>query len=176
MFHLQQSGELAAYSDVDRECDKATRRSVSAGVIMRGGRCLKVWTKKQRVVSLSTAESELCTPRSNAERGRRTWALYVVDHTSWMPRRPFAWSTAEELGKAELVDMRELMDTRSLQVKNVSTRRKSGANANPAESRRLDDETTTVRTEEWSSLVKFMGYEFVCSAPEARRVTLYEDW
>ena len=33
--------------------------SVSAGVIMRGGHCLKVWTKKQQVMSLSTAESEL---------------------------------------------------------------------------------------------------------------------
>ena len=39
--------------------DKATRRSVSARVIMRGGLCLKVWTKKPQVVSLSTAESEL---------------------------------------------------------------------------------------------------------------------
>ena len=29
------------------------------GVIMRGGHCLKVWTKKQLVVSLSSAESEL---------------------------------------------------------------------------------------------------------------------
>ena len=37
-----------------------TRRLVSAGVIMRGGHCLKVWTKKQTIgVSLSTAESEL---------------------------------------------------------------------------------------------------------------------
>ena len=26
---------------------------------MRGGHCLKVWTKKQQVVSLSSAESEL---------------------------------------------------------------------------------------------------------------------
>ena len=39
--------------------EKATRRSVSAGLIMRGGHCLKVWIKKQQVVSLSTAESEL---------------------------------------------------------------------------------------------------------------------
>ena len=32
---------------------------MSAGVIMRGGHCLKVWTQKQQVVSLSSAESEL---------------------------------------------------------------------------------------------------------------------
>ena len=57
--HWQQSGELEAYSDADRGGDKVTRRSVPAGVIMRGGQCLKLWTKKQQVVSLSTAESEL---------------------------------------------------------------------------------------------------------------------
>ena len=51
--------ELQAYSEADWGGDKVTRRSVSAGVIMRGGHCLKVWTTKQQVVSLSTAESEL---------------------------------------------------------------------------------------------------------------------
>ena len=35
-----------------------TRRSLSAGVIRRGGHCLNVWTKKLQVVSLSTAENE----------------------------------------------------------------------------------------------------------------------
>ena len=32
---------------------------MSAGVIMRGGHCLEVWTKKQQVISLSSAEREL---------------------------------------------------------------------------------------------------------------------
>ena len=58
-FRWQQSGELEAYSDVGWGGVKATRRSVSAGVIMRGEHCLKVWTKKPQVVSLSSAESEL---------------------------------------------------------------------------------------------------------------------
>ena len=58
-FRLQQSGELDVYSDADWGGDKATRRSVSAGFIMRGGHCLKTWTKKQQVVSLSSAESQL---------------------------------------------------------------------------------------------------------------------
>ena len=52
-------GELEAYSDADWSGDRTTRQSVSAGVIMRDGHCLKVWTKKQQAVSLSTAESEL---------------------------------------------------------------------------------------------------------------------
>ena len=36
-FRWQQSGELEAYSDADWGGDKATRRSVSGGVIMSGG-------------------------------------------------------------------------------------------------------------------------------------------
>ena len=43
-FRLQHSGELEAHSDADWGGDKATRRSVSTGVIMRGAHCLKVWT------------------------------------------------------------------------------------------------------------------------------------
>ena len=38
--------------------DRDTRRSVSAGVITRRDHCLKVWTKKQQVVALPSAESE----------------------------------------------------------------------------------------------------------------------
>ena len=68
-FGWQQSGELEAYSDADWRGDRATRRSVSAGVIMRGGRCLKVWTKKQQVVSLSSAESELYAAVKTASEG-----------------------------------------------------------------------------------------------------------
>ena len=51
-FRWQQSGELEAYSDADWGGDRGTRRSVSAGVIMRGGHCFKEWTKEQQVVSL----------------------------------------------------------------------------------------------------------------------------
>ena len=36
---------------------------------MRGGHCLKVWTKKQQVVSLSTAESELYVAIKTASEG-----------------------------------------------------------------------------------------------------------
>ena len=64
-FRWQQSGELEAYSDADWGGDKATRRSV-----MRGGHCLKVWTTtKQRVASLSTAESELYAAVRTASEG-----------------------------------------------------------------------------------------------------------
>ena len=57
-----------------------SRGSVSAGVIMRGGHCLKVWTKKQHVVSLSTAESELyAAVKTKAEvlGWQRTWGYHA---------------------------------------------------------------------------------------------------
>ena len=68
-FRWQQRGELEAYSHTDWGGDKAIRRSVSARVIMRGGHCLKVWTKKQQVVSLSSAESELYAAVKTASEG-----------------------------------------------------------------------------------------------------------
>ena len=68
-FGWQQSGDLKAYSDADWGGDRATRRPVSAGVIMRGSRCLKVWTKKQQVVALSSAESELDAAVKTASEG-----------------------------------------------------------------------------------------------------------
>ena len=78
-FLWQQSGELEAFSDAGWGGDRATRRLVSAGVIMWGSRCLKVWTKKQQVVALSSAESELFAAVKTARKGsgskawRRTW-------------------------------------------------------------------------------------------------------
>ena len=68
-FRWQQSGELEAYSDADWGSDRATRRSVSAGVIMMGGHCLKVWIKKQQGVALSSAESELYAAVKTASEG-----------------------------------------------------------------------------------------------------------
>ena len=68
-FRWQQSGDLEAYSDADWGGDKAARRSVSAGVILRGGHCLKERTKKPHVVSLSSAESELYAVVKTASEG-----------------------------------------------------------------------------------------------------------
>ena len=67
-FRWQQSGGLEACSDADWEGDEATRRSMSAGVIKRGGHRLKVGTKKQQVVSLSSAESDLYAAVKNCIR------------------------------------------------------------------------------------------------------------
>lgn len=62
MFHWQAAtmGEVInAYSDADWGGDRDTRRSVSGGCLMIGSHCVKNWAKKQQVVALSSAESEL---------------------------------------------------------------------------------------------------------------------
>ena len=101
-FRWQQSGELEAYSDTDWGADKVTRRSVSAGVNMRGRHCLKVWTKMQHMVSLSTAESEPVRRSPNrirragdAERGKTSWDSMWAEPASGCLSDNVLWSIAE---------------------------------------------------------------------------------
>ena len=132
LFHWQQSGELQAYSDAEWEGDNVTRQSVSAGVIMRGGHCLKVWTKKQQVVSLSIAESELYAAAKTASEGLgiQSVAKDLGIICGAEPRR-CAWSTAEDWAR-----------------RNTSTCKFCGYRRHPSEAGssrrkcRLDDETT----------------------------------
>ena len=78
-FRWHQNGELDAYSDADWGSDEATRRSVSAGIFMRRGHCLMVRTKKQQVVALSSAESELYEAVTLHRKGWRSRA----SHRTW---------------------------------------------------------------------------------------------
>ena len=65
---------------------------------MRGGHCQKVWTKKQQVVSLSSAESELYAAVKAASEGLGIQSVAkdlgiecrLTLHLDWV------WSTAED--------------------------------------------------------------------------------
>ena len=114
LFRWQQGDELEAYSDADWDGDKATGRSVSAGVIMRGGHCLKVSTKREQVVSLSTAEGELCAAVKPApeelaiqsvekELGTVCWLKLHLDASATM-----CVVNHRGLGKAKHVDTQNL--------------------------------------------------------------------
>ena len=139
LFHWQQGGGFEAYSD------KVTRRSVSVGVIMRGGHCLKVWTKKQQVVSLSTAESELYAPVKTRVRGIGN------------PER------GEGLGHCMCQ-----VNRRNWARQNAPTCRTCGYTKPPSqkirheeggyerETRRLDDETRALNS--WGSIWSVKGY------------------
>ena len=51
--------EIRVYTDADWAGCKVSRKSTSGGVIMRGGHCIKFWSKTQSSVVTSTAEAEL---------------------------------------------------------------------------------------------------------------------
>ena len=104
---------------------------------MRGGHCLKVWTKTQQVVSLSTAESDLYAAVNHASEGLgiqgvakdlgdSMWAELtpgcLSDDVPGQPQRP---------GQSEARWHAEPVDTGGIQLREVRHER---------EPRRLDDE------------------------------------
>ena len=160
-FCWQQSGELEANSDADWGGDKATRRSVSAGVIMRGAHCLKVWTKKQQVASLSSAESELCAAVKTAQKGwgprasRRTWGISCGLNLHLDASATMCLVNRRGLGKAKHVDMQNLWIQEASKSGRFTTR-KVGTNVNPA-----DLMTKPLATPKIEQLMGIMGYEFM---------------
>ena len=160
-FRWQQSGELEAYSDADWGGDKATRRSVSGGVIMRGGHCLKVWTKKQQVVSLSSAESELYAAVKTASEGLGVQSVAKdlgilcglnlhLDASATM-----GLVNRRGLGKAKHVNMQNLWIQEASKSGRFVTK-KVGTSVNPA-----DLMTKPLPKPEIEQLTSLMGYEFV---------------
>ena len=110
LFHWKRSGGLEAYSDEDKGGDKITRRSVSVDVIMRGGHCLKVWTKKKQTVSLSTT--------GDPERGEGLGQCIWVEPTSGC-HRDDVLGQPQRIGQSKTCRHAELGDTRGLRVRKV---------------------------------------------------------
>ena len=104
---------------------------------MIGGHCLKVWTKKQQVVSLSSAERELLHLDASATMG-------LVNRRG--------------LGKAKHVDMQNLWIQEASKSGRFVTK-KVGTSANPA-----DTMTKPLPKPKIEQLMSFMGYEFVKGA------------
>ena len=160
-FRLQQSGELEAYSDADWGGDTATRRSVSAGVITRGAHCLKVWTKKQQVVALSSAESELYAAVKIASEGlgiqsaAKDLGMSCGLNLHLDTSATLCLVNRRGLGKAKHVDMQNLW-IQEASKSGLSTTRKVGTNVNPA-----DLMTKPLAKPKIEELMGTMGYEFM---------------
>ena len=141
--------------------DKSTRRSVTAGVVMRGGHCLKVWTKKQQVVSLSTAQSELYAAVKAASEGLGIQSV-AKDFEISCGLNPHLDASAtmclvnrRGLGKAKHVDMQNLWIEEASKSGRFVTK-KVGTNVNPA-----DLMTKPQPRPKIEKLVRVMGYEFM---------------
>ena len=108
---------------------KTTRRSVSAGVVMRGGHCLRVWKKKQQVVSLSSTESELYAAVKAASEGLGiSCGLNLhLDASATM-----CLVNRRGLGKAKHVDMQNLWIEQTSKSDRFITK-KVGTSVNPAD-------------------------------------------
>ena len=138
--------------------DKTTRRSVSAGVIMRGGHCLKVWTKKQHVVALSSAESELYAAVKIAseglgdpERGKGLGGNMRAESTLRCLSNGVL-GQPQRIGQSEARRHAESVDTGGIQVRWV----RDGTSVNPA-----DLMTKPLPKPKIDQLVNLMGNEFM---------------
>ena len=160
-FLWQQSGDLEAHSDADWGGDRATRRSVSAGVIMRGSCCPKVWTKKQQVVALSSAESGLCAAVKTASEGlgiqsvARDLGISCRLNLHLDASATVCLVNRRGLGKAKHVDMQNLWIQEAYKSKRFVTK-KVGTSVNPA-----DLMTKPMPRPKIEQLMNIMGFEFV---------------
>ena len=160
-FRWQQKGELEAHSDADWGGDKASRRSVSAGVITRGAHCLKVWTKNRQVVALSSAERKLYAAVKTASEGLGIQSVakdlriscglnLLLDASATM-----CLVNRGGLGKAKHVDMQNLWIQEAFRSGWFVTK-KVGTSVNPA-----DLMTQPLAKPKIEQLMGIMGYEFL---------------
>ena len=122
-----------------------------AGVIMRGGHCPKVWTKKQQVVSLSSAESELYAAVKTALEGLGVQS--VAKDLGILCGLNLHLDASTTMG---LVNRRgKSVDTEASKSGRFVTK-KVGTSVNPA-----DLMTKPLPKPEIEQLMSLMGYEFV---------------
>ena len=139
------------------------------GVIMRGGHCLRVWTKKQQVVALSSAESELCAAVKTASEGLGIQSVAKdlgmscglnlhldASATMYLVNR-------RGLGKAKHVDTQNLWIQEASKSGRFATRN-VGTNVNPA-----DMMTKPLAKSKIEQLMGIMGYEFMEDDVDSRK-------
>ena len=138
-FRWQHSGELEAYSDAHWGGEQATRRSVSAEVIMRGGHCLKVWTKKQQVRrerAVRRSQYRIIRAR-DPERGKGLGDIMWAESTSGCLSNDVL-RQSQWIGQGEARRHAESVETGGIQVRQV----RSTEGRHEREPSRLDDETS----------------------------------
>ena len=120
------------------EATEPLDRQISAGVIMRRGHCLKVWPKKQQVVWLSSAESELYAAVKTASERLGIQSITKDMGISYRLNLHLDASATMclvnrgGLGKAKHVDMQNLWKQEASTAGRFVTK-KVGANVNPTD-------------------------------------------
>ena len=137
-FRWQRSGELEAYSDADWGGDKATLRSVSAGVIMTDT-ASKYGPRSSKSYRCPPAESELYAAVKTAsegarepERGRGLGFFVWTVNPHLDASATMCLVKCRGLGKAKHVDMQNLWIQEASKAGRFVTK-KVGMNVNPAD-------------------------------------------
>ena len=108
--HQSKLSPFVMWSDADHAGCVKTRKSVSGGVLMAGGCCIKTYSKGQGVVSLSSGESEYYALVSGASNllgevsTAKDWGLQPESEVFMDASAGIAMGSRRGLGKAKHVD------------------------------------------------------------------------
>ena len=108
--HQNKLSPFVMWSDADHAGCVKTRKSVSGGVLMAGGCCIKTYSKGQGVVSLSSGESEYYALVSGASNllgevsTAKDWGLQPESEVFMDASAGIAMGSRRGLGKAKHVD------------------------------------------------------------------------
>ena len=131
------------------------------GSSLRGGYCLKMWTKKQQVVSLSSAESELYAAVKVASEGvgiqsvAKDLGISCGLNLHLDASATMCLVNRRGLGKEKHVDMQNLWIQEASKAGRFVTK-KVGTNVNPA-----DLMTKSLPRPKIEQLMSLIGYEFM---------------
>ena len=166
-FRWQQCGELSAYSDADWGGDKATRRSVSAGLIMRGGHSASRCGPRSSKWCHCPSPRASCTPQSNRHQNglgsrawQKTWEISCRLNLHLDASATMCLVNRRGMDKAKHVDMQDLWILEASKSGKFVTK-KVGTSVNPA-----DFMTKPLPKPKIEKLMNLTGYEFMKSGAD----------
>ena len=130
--HQTYINPFAMWTDSDHAGCIKTRKSVSGGVLMAGGCCIKTYSKGQGVVSLSTGEAEYYSLVSGASNllgevsTALDWGIKTVNEVNMDASAGISMGSRRGLGKAKHVDtqfhwVQERVAQKNFKIKKVGT-------------------------------------------------------
>ena len=130
--HQTYINPFVMWTDSDHAGCIKTRKSVSGGVLMAGGCCIKTYSKGQGVVSLSTGEAEYYSLVSGASNllgevsTALDWGIKTINEVNMDASAGISMGSRRGLGKAKHVDtqfhwVQERVAQKNFKIKKVGT-------------------------------------------------------
>jgi hypothetical protein len=156
----EQTRVLDSYTDSDWAGDKVSRKSTSAGCLMRGSHCIKTWAKRQQVIALSSAEAELYAGLRTASEGLGVQSLMhdmggQIEVEVWIDSSSaLALSHKTGLGKAKHIQIQDLWIQDAVKQGRIRMKKV------PGEHNCADLMTKDLSAERMTYLMNLIGYRF----------------